>query len=86
MVYYLFTYMSSFSVDVDTSKGTKTSLSIFSQTAVTFGTDVFILAEAKGGMDFSKIGDDVNNYSLAISYGMIVFNILIFGFLAFYLD
>lgn len=37
-------------------------------------------------MQWSKVGDDVNNYSLAISFGMMFVNIIIFGLLAFYLD
>jgi hypothetical protein len=58
MVFYLALYMSSLSASSSSTMGEKTGMSIFSQNAITYGSDVFLLSETKGsgGIGWGDLG------------------------------
>lgn len=87
MVFYLAMYIMSFVVDTTSSAGEKRGYAFFSQIAVNFGADTFLMSELKSeGINFSNIDEDVERFSIGTALLMIFINILVFGILAFYFD
>ncbi|KRW99021.1 P-loop containing nucleoside triphosphate hydrolase [Pseudocohnilembus persalinus] len=87
MVFFLGTNVLAMSVSENSSKNTKTIFSFFSQIAVSFSSDSFLLLQSKGeGVSFGNIDEDIQNYSVGISLYMMAINAVVFCVLGIYFD
>lgn len=69
------------------SSGTKIFSCFFSQTGMSFGSNVFMKRETDGvGVSFGNVGGTVEGISLGLVMLMCLINILFFSLMAFYLD
>ncbi|EAR87981.2 ABC transporter family protein (macronuclear) [Tetrahymena thermophila SB210] len=88
IIFYLIMYMMiNFFNQDGVSSAAKTFASFFSQTGMSFASNVFIKKEVDGvGIQFSNIQDSYKGISVGVVWLMCIINILVFGTLAFYFD